>query len=229
MPEVKKPIPQTEIWGYYDKMNRRLWFATVIGLAIAALPAILLTDGLPIEQRLVWISCAVVIVTLWFAWLLQNSSGEPWSTTSLAAAEAALAEVVGDPAVMVAVWESPDLEQRLQDVQGLSTLTVPPTALLAVGPLGLAVGPAKPTDGVTQFIERHRVDDLRVTETERYEQWPSVTVTLRSRPAVPVTIQFAPASRIPVSRWGVRSYRPPQADEREVRELVAAMRSTLGI
>ncbi len=225
----QKPRPQTVLWGDYNKMTRRMWFAAMIGLVLAAPAAIMLTDGLPIEHRLLWISGAVVALTLAFFWMFVNSSGEPWTARGLLAAEDALAEVVGEPAVIVAVWKAPDLEQQLGVIQGLSSLTVPPAALVAVGPLGIAVGPAKPHGGVTQFIERKRVDDISDVMPASIWEWPRLAVALRSRRAAPVSVEFVAASRRPPRRWVHPSLRPPQADEREVRELVMAMRSALGL
>lgn len=225
----EKPRPQTVHWGDYNKMNRRVWFSMMIGFALGAPSAIMLTDGLPIEQRLLWIAGAVVVFTLAFVWLFVNSSGEPWTATALLAAETDLVEVVGDPSVIIAVWKAPDIEQQLGAIQGLSSLTVPPAALIAVGPLGIAVGPSKPQGEVTQFIERKRVDDIRDVTAESIWEWPRIAVDLRSRRAAPVTVEFVAASRRPFRRWGNPSLRPPQADEREVRQLVAAMRSALGL
>lgn len=224
-----KPRPQTEFWGSWYAIQRRAFLSVAIGVVLAFLPAVSLTDGLPIAQRLWWIAGAILGVSAAGMWLMQISSGEPSTSASSLEAETALAEIVGDPAVIVAVRSAPDLEQRLQDAQGLSTLTVPPAALIAVGPRGVAVGPSKPKGGVTQVIDRGRVDDVSITVTREYEQWPSITLALRSKRGQPVIVEFLPASRLPVSQWTTRRLRPVEADEREVGELVSAMRSALGL
>jgi len=229
MPRKEQPRPQTEFWGTWDAANRRAIVSVAIGFVVAILPVIVLTDGLPIVQRVGWFAGASVVIAFVCGWFLLIGSGEALTPKSLLDAETALTDAVSEPAVIAAIRSAPDLEQQLQAAQNLSTLTVAPAPLIAVGPLGLAVGPSKPGGGATHVVERARVDDLVVTVTSEYEQWPSITVTLRSRRDETVALEFFPASRQPVSQWVSRRVRPVEADEREVRELVAAMRLALGL
>ena len=221
--------PQTAMGLTYHKQQRRAWFASMIGFGLAVWPAVILTDGLPIEQRLLWIGGAVLLVTAIFGSIFESNSGEPLSRNSLLAAEKAVAEMVGEPAVIVAILKAPDLEQTLAAAQNVSTLTVPPAAILAVGPKGLCVGPSRPGRGVMQFIDRHRVLDAAVGETPTYQEWPPIDVAVLSHRGVVGSLQFFPTTRAPLRLFEPRSLRTPEADEREVKGIVALMRDALGL
>ena len=171
----------------------------------------------------------VVAVGLVAVFIIQDSAAEPWSRRALLAAEHAVAVEVGEPVVIVAIYAAPDLEHKFAAAQNVSTLTVSPAALLSVGPGGLAIGPSRPSGGVVHFVERRRVVDLRLGETQKYQPWPPIHVTIRSRRGVEVHFEVFATTRSPLTWWEPRSLKMPQADEREVRELVAAMRATLNL
>ncbi len=226
---MAEPRLQTEPWGSMRQLGARPFIAMTLGALVSVLPVMNLTANLPVEQRVLWVVLIPVLMGATIMVVMLGAKGSQFSHTSIVAAENALAELVGEPAAFLAISRAPDLDEKLRAIQGLDRADVATVSILACGPHGLAIGPRSFSAVAVQFIEVSRVDDVVLTREPTYEQWPSITATLRSRRGDAVDVELVPASQLSVYRLGYRNYQPPEADEREVRELVSAMRSTLGL